>query len=261
MPLHLIDTHAHLDDEQFSAELPAVLERATAAGVVQVVSVGTNVRSSTATVELAHRYPSVFAAVGLHPCEEHTATETEHLETLASERKVVAIGEIGMDGYRARAPMDVQATLLESQLRLARARGLPVIIHCRQADEELLRVLRAECDRAGAIRGVMHSFTGNWMMAKACLTMGLHISFAGMLTFKNSQPLRDTAAQVPVDRLLVETDSPYLAPVPMRGKRNEPANVVHTAAMLATLKGVELAVLAEQTTANARELFHLPAPA
>ena len=178
---------------------------------------------------------------------------------LTHQPKVVAIGETGLDRYWDNTPFAVQEDFFARHLDLARQRKLAVVIHCRQAEADVVRMLRSAYDRHGAIRAVMHSFTGDWPTAEACLAMGLYISFAGMVTFKNAQALRDVAGHVPLDRLLVETDSPYLAPVPVRGQRNEPAYVAHTAAVLATIRGIDVSDLAKQTTANARHLFGLPA--
>ncbi len=177
---------------------------------------------------------------------------------LADRPKVVAIGETGLDRYWDYTPFSQQEEFFARHLELGRRRHLPIVIHCREAEADVIRMLRDEYDRHGPIRAVMHSFTGDWPTAQACLAMGLCISFAGMVTFKNADPLRQVAAKVPLDRLLIETDSPYLAPVPVRGQRNEPAHVAHTAAVLARVQGVDLTVFATETTRNARTLFGLP---
>ena len=256
----LIDTHAHLDDEQFTADLPAVLDRARAAGIEAVIAIATTAPSSAVCVEMAARQPGVFATVGIHPNNIMEATPTAWDEVLAlvERPRVVGFGETGLDRHWHNTPFDVQEDYFIRHLELARRVDRPVVIHCREAETDMLRVLRQQYDRHGPIRGVMHSFVGDASMAEACRAMGLHLSFAGMLTYKNAADLRATAAQQPVDRLLVETDSPYLSPVPLRGKRNEPANVVHTAACLADLLGITAGQLAERTTANARALFRLP---
>jgi TatD DNase family protein len=256
----LIDTHAHLDDEQFASDLPKVVERARAAGVVQVVTVATTAASSALSVALARQYPPLFAAVGIHPNEANAAgpTDWDEVVRLVEEEKVVAVGETGLDRHWDRTPFPVQEDYFARHLELGRKRGRPVVIHCRDAGADVLRLLRADFERHGPVRGVMHSFTGDPALAEACLAMGLLLSFAGMLTYKNAGDLREVAARVPLDRVLVETDSPYLAPVPRRGRRNEPAHVVHTAACLAGLHGVEADALAEQTTRNAQALFGLP---
>jgi TatD DNase family protein len=255
----LIDTHAHLDDPQFQSDLPAVLARAAAAGVSRVVAIGTTAASSAACVGLATRHPALFATVGIQPnhVAEAAAGAWDEVVRLATAGRVVGVGETGLDRYWDYTPFAQQEDYFARHLKLARKHNLAVVIHCRQAEADVVRMLRAEYDRHGPVQAVMHSFTGDAATAQVCLAMGLHISFAGMLTYKNAQALREVAVTVPLERLLVETDSPYLAPVPLRGKRNEPANVVHTAACLAGLKGVEPAVLAEHTTRNARELFGL----
>ena len=176
---------------------------------------------------------------------------------LQSCEKVVAVGETGLDRHWDYTPFPLQEEYFARHLKLARERDLAVVIHCREAEIDVVRMLRDDFDRHGPVRAVMHSFTGDWTTAEACLNMGLYISFAGMVTYKNAQNLREVARQVPLDRLLVETDSPYLSPVPLRGKRNEPAHVVHTAGCLAGLHDVDLETLAKQTTRNALELFKI----
>jgi TatD DNase family protein len=254
----LIDTHAHLDDDRFRVDLPAVLESARAAGVSLVVTIATTLPSSLASVELVRRFPDMLvAAVGIHPnnAAEAAAGDWDRVVELVDRDGVVALGETGLDRHWDVTPFALQEDYFARHLEMARRKQLPVVIHCREAEADVLRLLRADYDRHGPVRGVMHSFAGTLATAESCLAMGLYISFAGMLTYKNAQPLREVAARMPLDRLLVETDSPYLAPVPMRGKRNEPAFVAHTAACLAGLHGLDVAALAERTTANARPLF------
>jgi TatD DNase family protein len=257
----LVDTHAHLDDSRFAADLPAVLERAAAAGVGRVITIGIDRPTSEAAVELAGRFPEVAAAVAVQP--NHVAEMADgdfaRITELAAGPRVVAVGETGLDRYWDRAPFDLQRQMFVRHLDLARRVGKPVVIHCRQAEADVLQVLKAAF-AAGPVSGVMHSFSGDLATAEECLRLGLHISFAGMLTYKANAALREVAAAVPLDRLLVETDSPYLSPEPVRGKRNEPANVAHTAAVLARVKGVSAAELAAVTTANAVRLFGLGGP-
>jgi TatD DNase family protein len=257
----LIDTHAHLDDEKFEADLAEVLQRAAAAGIERVVTIGTTAATSDTAVALAAANPLLVAAVGIQPnnVAEAAARDWDRVVALAQQPGVVALGETGLDRYWDFTPFDAQEGYFARHLELARRLGLPVVIHCREAEADVVRMLRADFDRHGPVRGVMHSFTGDAATATACLQMGLFVSFAGMVTYKNAANLREVARHIPLDRLLVETDSPYLAPVPQRGKRNEPAFVVHTAACLAFEHGLEPAQLAEQTTRNARELFRLPA--
>ncbi len=258
--MKLIDTHAHLDDNRLRDDLPQVLSRAQAAGVERVVTIATTAATSAMEVALAGQHPHILSAtVGIQPnhIAEEPADAWDAVCRLADSPGVVALGETGLDRYWDRTPFHHQEDFFDRHLQLARQKNLPVVIHCREAEADVVRMLRADFERHGPVRGVMHSFTGDLATARACLEMGLCISFAGMVTYKSAQDLRDVAAQVPLDRLLVETDSPYLAPVPMRGKRNEPAFVVHTAACLAQVLGVPAAVLAEHTTRNARTLFGL----
>ncbi|HXD88704.1 MAG TPA: TatD family hydrolase [Urbifossiella sp.] len=256
----LIDTHAHLFDERFTSDLPAVLRRAEAAGVERTICIGIDRESSLASVALAKRFPSLAAAVGIQPnhAAEAQATDWDAIVQLAeSESCVVAIGETGLDRYWDRTPFPVQEDYFARHIALARRLNKPFVIHCREAEADVVRMLRAEFDAHGPIRAVMHSFSGDAATAQACLEMGLFISFAGMLTYKTAQSLRDVAKEVPLDRLLVETDCPYLAPIPHRGKRNEPAYVAHTAASLAEARGLSSAVLGEATARNAKALFGL----
>jgi TatD DNase family protein len=256
----LIDTHAHLDDEQFAGDRLAAIERARAAGVTTVITIATTAASSAVNLALAKEHTSLFATAGIHPNNAAGATPEawDAVVPLALEQRVVGIGETGLDRHWNDTPFPLQEEFFARHLELGRRTRKPVIVHCREAEADVLRMLREAFDRHGPVRGVMHSFTGGPDLAEACREMGLYLSFAGMLTYKNAAALRQTAARQPLDRLLVETDSPYLAPVPVRGKRNEPANVVHTAVCLADLLDVPMETLAERTTANARLLFGLP---
>jgi TatD DNase family protein len=257
VPDELIDTHAHLDDEQFHADLEAVLERAAAAGVSRIVTIGTTAPSSAACVALAGRYPVLGAAVGIQPnhVAQAEATAWDEIARLVAQPGVVAVGETGLDRHWDYTPFAQQEEYFARHLDLARRHKLPVVIHCREAEADALSMLQDDFNRHGPVRGVMHSFTGDLATAESCLQMGLYISFAGMVTYKNAQSLRDVAAKIPLDRLLVETDSPYLAPVPVRGKRNEPAYVAHTAMCLAAVHQLSPDVLAQHATRNARMLF------
>jgi TatD DNase family protein len=255
----LIDTHAHLDDERFRDDLPAVLDRAAAAGVAAVLAIATTAPSSNDCVALAGRHALLVASVGIQPnhVAEAAPTAWDEVAALVTRPKVVAVGETGLDRHWDYTPFARQEDYFARHLDLARRHGLAVVIHCREAEADVVRMLRADYDRHGPVRGVMHSFTGDAATAAACLAMGLYISFAGMVTYKNAGDLREVARGVPLDRLLVETDSPYLAPVPVRGQRNEPANVRHTARCLANVHGIEVDVVAAATTRNARALFGL----
>ncbi len=259
MPPELIDTHAHLDDAQFQADLPAALERAEAAGVRRVVVVATTAPSSALCVQLAARHPLLVATVGIQPnhVAEAAPNAWDEVVRLVTASRLVGVGETGLDRYWDYTPFAQQEDFFARHLELARKHNLAVVIHCREAEADMVRMLKEDYERHGPVRGVMHSFTGDAETATQCLAMGLYISFAGMVTYKNAQALREVAGRIPLDRLLVETDSPYLAPVPVRGKRNEPANVAHTAACLAHHRGVEVEVIAEHTTRNAQALFGL----
>lgn len=252
-----IDTHAHLQDESFRGDLPEVLERARAAGVVRIITIGTTAASSAQAVELAMRHASVAAAIGLQPNELSGAgpRDWDAVRELGAGPRVVAIGETGLDRHWDFTPFDRQEEFFARHLELARERQKPLVIHCREAEADIVRMLRVDYDRHGPVRGVMHSFTGDAQTAQACLEMGLFISFAGMVTYKSAANLREVARCVSRERILIETDSPYLAPVPVRGKRNEPAFVVHTAAALAQLFEMDLSSFAALTTKNAQALF------
>jgi TatD DNase family protein len=255
----LVDTHAHLDDPRLKSRLDQVLRSSLEAGVVQIVAVATTAEDSASVVNIARDHPGVFATVGIHPNDaiEARSGDWETIQSLARLPKVVAIGETGLDRHWDKTPFDVQQDYLGRHLDLAFELDRPVIIHSRDCHADIVEQL-AKLGRP--IKGVLHSFTGTWHEAQEILDLGLHISFAGMLTFSNKtlDPLREAASQVPIDRLLVETDSPYLSPQPFRGKTNEPARVTFTAAKLAEVRGISLPELAEATTDNARQLFSLP---
>ncbi len=255
----LIDTHAHLDQDDFDADRADVIARAHAAGVETIVAIGTTGDSSAEVVRIAHDYPGVFAAVGIQPnyCSQVQPDDWDRIVQLSTEPRVVAIGETGLDRYQKFAPFELQQDYFDRHLRLAQERGLPFVVHTRESDADVLAMLREAAAR-GPLSGVMHSFTGTAETAAECVTLGLYISFAGMVTFKKSDALRGVAVTIPGERILIETDSPYLSPQPLRGKRNEPANVVYTAACLAEVRGVSPEEFAVQTTTNARRLFRLP---
>lgn len=252
--LLLIDTHMHLHSPQFDADRPAVFERAVAAGVARMVEVGYDLESSRAALRLAESDPHIFAAVGIQP---HYATIADNawlaeVRQLAAHPKVVAIGEIGLDYYHDRAPHDLQERLFREQLALARELALPVVIHSRDAQIDTVRILRSA---ARGQPGIMHSFSGDWAYAEACLDVGFHLSFSGPVTFGKAAELHDVARRVPLDRVLCETDCPYLAPHPVRGKRNEPANVRLVAERLAALREQPLHELAAAIWGNAEAIF------
>lgn len=256
----LIDTHCHLDEDSFEPDRDETVARAVEAGVGQMLTIGTTAASSRRAVELAAKSPHLWAAVGIQPnyvYEAHPG-DWETIVELARAPRVLAIGETGLDRYWDRAPIDLQRDFFRRHLQLARERDLPFIVHCREAEADTLEILR-EFATMGPLRGVMHSFTGSLATAQECVELGMHISFAGMITFKSAQNLREILRVLPADRLLIETDSPYLAPSPHRGKRNEPAHLRITAGCAAEVRGVSRAELASQTTRNARELFRFPA--
>jgi TatD DNase family protein len=255
--MDLFDTHAHLDDEQLAADVAGVVNRAAAAGVTRILAVGTTAVSSRNCLGYAQQLLRVWSSAGIHPnhAAEAAPDDWDVIVRLAHEARVVALGETGLDLYWKDTPLPVQQDYFDRHIRLSQATGLPFIVHLRETANEILAMLRDAAAR-GPLKGVMHSFTGTVEQATEFLALGMHISFAGMVTFKKSDDLRAVAAKIPADRLLVETDSPYLSPEPFRGKRpNEPARVVHTAECLAQARSVTLDVMAEQTTANARALF------
>ncbi len=254
----LIDTHAHLFDDRFQADLPAVLKRAETAGVERAICIGIDRDSSLASVQLANEFPLLVAAVGIQPnsAAEAQPGDWDAIVHLAeSDPLVVAIGETGLDRYWDRTPFPMQEDYFARHIALARRLNKPFVIHCREAEADVVRMLKDEFNAHGPIRAVMHSFSGDLATAQACLDMGLYISFAGMLTYKTAQSLRDVAKEVPLGRLLVETDCPYLPPIPHRGKRNEPAYVAFTAACLAEVKGISPEAIGEATTNNAKRLL------
>lgn len=257
--MRLVDTHLHLDSDDFANREPEIVARAHEAGVAAMISVATSAASSRRVLELSRRLPGVFPAVGIQPNDVVEASEEDWklIEQLAIEcrNEIVAIGETGIDCYWDRTPLPQQRDFFDRHLRLALEHDLPVIIHMRESGQEIVEALRqAWGSRRG--RAVMHSFTGDRDLLEQCLELGLYVSFAGMVTFKKSEDLREVARAVPLDRILVETDSPYLSPEPLRGRRpNEPARVVHTARCLAELRGISLDAFARQTTANAIRLF------
>lgn len=257
----LVDTHAHLDMKEYDPDREAVVLRAREAGVSRIVSISTDAASARETVRLAGKFEGVFASVGVHPHDAGKIRpgDLEDILTLAAHQKVVAWGEIGLDYHYDHSPRDVQREMFRQQAGLARKAGLPLIIHTREADADTLAVLREE--KAGELGGVFHCFSGDENLARASLDMGFHISFSGIITFKKADVLRDVARLVPPDRLLVETDAPFLAPVPFRGKRNEPMHVSIVAARLAEVRGLPPEEIARITTENAAKLFRLPVPA
>lgn len=255
MSLRLVDTHCHLDIEPLALSVGAVLERAKAAGVERCVSIGTSVEVSRANVALASRHEPVFAAVGVHPNDADSVTEAAlaDIDALALEPKVAAIGEIGLDYYRKEAQPANQHRALHGFIEIAKRRGLPVLIHCRDAYEDLLAVLKSHA--ASHLRGVIHCASGPPEFIQGALSLGFYISFAGNVTFPKAQALQQLVPLVPDNRLLIETDAPFLAPQAVRGQKNEPANIAHTCAFVAGLRSVDAQTLGQTTTDNAYRLF------
>jgi len=256
--LALIDTHAHLDSPDYNSDRAAVIARAHAERI-GVITVGVDLPSSEVALKLALRHKDIWAGVGVHPHEAKTFDEAvrEKLAKLAKEEKVVAIGEIGLDYYRDLSPRRVQRAAFIAQIELANALGLPVIIHNRESTVDMLGILRKHRPR----RGVIHSFLGDLALARKFIDLNLYLGIGGPLTFSKNEVLRAAVKEIPLDRILLETDSPYLTPVPHRGARNEPAYVRYVVEEIARLKGIPAAEAAVATTENARRLFSLPTAA
>lgn len=251
----LVDSHCHLDFPDFADELDQVVARAGQAGVGRIVTISTRVRRFDQVRAVAEHYQMVFCSVGTHPHNAHEELDVtaDELARLSEHPKVVAIGEAGLDYFYHKSPREAQAAGLRTHIAAARSTGLPLVIHARDADADMAAILQDEAGK-GAFPMVLHCFSSGRTLAEAGVALGAYVSFSGILTFKNSQALRDIARDLPADRLLVETDAPFLAPPPHRGKRNEPAFVAHTAAVLAETRGVSREAIAEQTTEN---FFHL----
>ncbi len=258
----LIDTHTHLDDARYESDREAMIARAREAGVDTMITIGCDLATSRSAVALAGHYPFVYASIGVHPHEvKHIADNWyDELRQLARETKVVAYGEIGLDYHYNHSDPELQRRRFREQIQLARELKLPVIIHTREAQDDTIRILKEE--RASEIGGVFHCFSGDAWLAKDALELGFYLSFSGILTFQNATMLRDIARTVPADRLLIETDCPYLTPIPHRGKRNEPAYVKYVAETLATITphggGMTAEDIGRLTSDNARRLFKIP---
>lgn len=251
----LFDTHTHLDAPQFDEDRKETIQRAFDQGVTRMINIGFNRETIPTTMELAETYDFIYAAVGWHPQDAITMKEEDldWIAELCKHDKVVAIGEIGLDYYWDTSPKDIQHKVFRQQIGLARSLGMPICIHNRDAHEDVVRILREE--KAHEVGGVMHSFSGSWEIGKMCLNMGFHLSFGGPITFKNAKQPKEVLIQTPMDRLLIETDSPYLTPHPFRGKRNESSYVKLVAETAAELKGVTFEEIAKITTQNALERF------
>jgi TatD DNase family protein len=253
----LTDTHTHLNAAQFDEDRDEVIQRALDAGVTRIVNVGFNRETIPTSIELAERYDFIYSTVGWHPQDaiDMRPGDLEWIEELCKHEKVVAIGEIGLDYYWDTSPKDVQHTVFREQIRLARKLGMPIVIHNRDAHHDILEILKEE--KAAEVGGIMHCFSGSWETAKQCLDMNFYISFGGPVTFKNAKQPKEVLARVPLDKLLIETDAPYLTPHPYRGKRNETSYVRLVAETAAEILGISLEELANVTTQNAVRLLQL----
>lgn len=251
----LTDSHSHLEMREFDRDRDEVIRRAGAAGVKRIVTVGTTLAECEKAVAIAAANPSVYAAIGIHPHEVKSIGKDtyDRLRKIAGAKKIVAYGEIGLDFFRNISPPDIQVARFGEQLELAKELGLPIIIHDRDAHRETVSMLK----ESGIGRGIIHCFSGDYAMARECLDMGFYISVPGTVTFPKSERLREIVAKVPLDRLLVETDCPYLTPVPNRGKRNEPAYVAHTARKVAEVRNISFEEAARVTSENAALVFGL----
>jgi TatD DNase family protein len=253
----IIDSHSHLEMPDFKKDLEEVIQRAKASGVGYIFTVGTEARDWRKALEIAHSHPSIYAILGVHP---HNAKEIGDqtysiLKELCQDEKVKAYGEIGLDFFRNLSPRDVQLKRFREQIGLAKELGLPIVVHDREAHQETLEVLKSE--KAEECGGIIHCFSGDYEMAVACLEMGFYLSIPGSITFTNAERLREIVGRLPLESLLVETDAPFLAPVPFRGKRNEPSYVQYTAQKVAEIKKVSFEKVAEVTTENALRIYRL----
>jgi TatD DNase family protein len=252
----LIDSHCHLDFPDFADELDAVVGRARTAGIERLLTISTRVRRQATLLAIAERFPEIYCSIGTHPHYAHEEADISLAELVAATHaeKVVAIGEAGLDYHYDNSPREAQERVFRTHIAAARETGLPLVIHSREADDDTVRILEEETGKGG-FAAVLHCFTGGRDLARRAVALGHFISFTGILTFKNSEELRSIAAELPADRILVETDAPYLAPGKYRGKRNEPAFVVEIAKVLADVRGVSFDTLANESTTNFYRLF------
>jgi len=255
--MKFIDSHAHLDLSEFKKDMPNVIQRAKEGGIENIITIGIGIQECKAAMKIAEAYPSIYAAIGIHP---HNAKSLDlkildFLEDNANNKKVVALGEMGLDFFRNHSCRDDQIRSFRAQLDLAKSVNLPVIIHDRDAHEETLSILEEE--KAGLTGGVIHCFSGDAEMALKCIDMGFYISIPGTVTFKNAKKQQSVVREIPIEKLLIETDCPFLAPVPYRGKRNEPLYVTHVAAAIAGIKNMPVEEVARITVLNTKELFVL----
>ena len=255
--MELIDTHAHLDFPRFDKDRKEVIKRAIEGGVKNIINIGSSMTSSRNSVELSRRYDEIYSVVGIHPhnADNFNLNLSKKLNKLSQNNKVVAIGEIGLDFHYDNSPREKQKQAFRAQLRLAKNLDLPVVIHTRDADQETLEILKEE--NAAELDGIMHSFASDKKMAKEILDLGFYIAFGGLITFKNLDDLRKVVKEVPINKILVETDSPYLTPDPYRGKRNEPLYVKYVAEKIAEIKNLSLEEVAKKTTMNAKKVYNI----
>ncbi|KLK98244.1 hydrolase TatD [Bacillus pumilus] len=253
----LFDTHAHLNAEQYKEDLEQVIERAKSEKVEKIVVVGFDRPTITRAMELIEEYDFIYAAIGWHPVDAIDMTDEDlaWIKDLSQHEKVVAIGEMGLDYYWDKSPKDVQKEVFRRQIALAKEVNLPIVIHNRDATEDVVTILKEE--GAAEVGGIMHCFTGSLETAKVCMDMNFYISFGGPVTFKNAKKPKEVVKEIPSDRLLIETDCPYLTPVPFRGKRNEPSYVKYIAEQIAELREISFEELAELTTKNAKKVFRI----
>lgn len=255
--MELVDTHAHLDFPRFDEDRKEVIERAIDGGVKTIVNIGSDMTSSRNSVELSRRYNEIYSVVGIHPhnADSFNLNVSKKLKSLSENKKVVAIGEIGLDFHYDNSPREKQKQAFRAQLRLAKSLDLPVVIHTRDADEETLEILKEE--NADKIGGIMHCFASDKKMAKEILDLGFYIAFGGLITFENLANLREVVKEVPMNKILVETDAPYLTPDPYRGKRNEPLYVKYVVEKIAEVKGLSEEEVAKKTTENAKKVYNI----
>lgn len=256
-PLTLFDSHAHLNDELFNDDREEMIRRAVSAGVTRILNIGFNRETIPTSLQLAEQYDYIYSSVGWHPVDaiHYREDDYEWLKSLTDHPKVVAIGEIGLDYYWDTSPRDVQDHVFREQIRLAKEVNLPIIIHNRDAHEDIVKILKQE--RAHEVGGIMHAFSGSVEMAKACIDMNFYISFGGPVTFKNARRPKEVAQAIPLERMLIETDAPYLTPHPFRGKRNESSYVLYVAKELAELRGLTTEEIAHITYQNAVNVLRL----
>jgi TatD DNase family protein len=250
----LVDSHCHIDFPELAADITGVLDRMASNGVTHALCVSVNLEDFPRVLKLAREHPNIFASAGVHPDHAGAEPSESELRSAGSDQRVVAIGETGLDYYRASGDLEPQRERFRRHIRVARALGKPLVIHCRQAADDLLRIMEEE--GAASAGGVMHCFTESWDVAARAMAMNFYISFSGIVTFRNAEALREVALRVPLERMLIETDSPYLAPVPHRGKTNEPAFVRHVAEAIAQLRGLPVNDIGAATMANFRKLFN-----